>query len=242
LIYAAHASGNLDIWSSTADGKQQKQLTRDARGDLQPVVSADGRYIVFLSDRGGQSRIWRMDTDGTNPKQLSHKQGDSSANISPDGKWVIYASPNNGKWTLWKTPIEGGEPMQLIQHFTARPVISPDGKWIACYYYDETGSKAKVAVVPIDGGEPKVIEGMRPPEFNLFRWSPDSRSLTYIVTRQGASNLWSKPIDGGEPKQLTNFTTDQIFRFAWSRDGKFLACERGMVINDLVLIRSGKSE
>lgn len=242
LIYAAHASGNLDIWSNTADGKQQKQLTRDARADLQPMVSADGRFIVFLSDRGGQSRIWRMDSDGGNPKQLTNRQGDSSANISPDGNWVIYASPNNGKWTLWKTPIDGGEPVQLTQKLTNRPVVSPDGKWIACYYNDESDGKMKVAVLPIDGGEPKVIEGMAPPEFNLFRWSPDSRALTYIVTRQGVSNLWSKPIDGGEPKQITNFTTDQIFRFAWSRDGKRLACERGMIINDIVLIQSGKSE
>ncbi|HMY76850.1 MAG TPA: hypothetical protein PLQ88_33835, partial [Blastocatellia bacterium] len=84
--------------------------------------------------------------------------------------------------------------------------------------------------------------GMTPPEFNLFRWSPDGRALTYIVKRQGISNLWSKPIDGGEPKQLTNFTSDQIYRFAWSRDGKFLACERGMTINDVVMIRSGKTE
>lgn len=242
LVYAAHASGNLDIWSGTADGKQQKQLTRDARTDLQPVVSADGRYIVFLSDRGGKSTIWRMDADGGNPKQLTYGQGDSAANISPDGQWVIYSSMNNDKWTLWKMPIDGGEPVQLTQKMTSRPVVSPDGKWIACYYQDETDGKIKVALVPFDGGEPQVIEQMTPPEFNLFRWSPDGRALTYIVTRQGVSNLWKRPIDGGEPKQLTNFTTDKIFRFAWSRDGKQLACERGMVINDLVLIRSGKSE
>jgi TolB protein len=242
LIYAAHASGNLDVWSSTADGKQQKQLTRDPHGDLQPVVSSDGRYIIFLSDRGGRSTIWRMDADGSNPKQLTRGQGDSSPNVSPDGQWVIYASSMDNNWALWKTPVDGGEPIQLTQTPTSRPTVSLDGKWIACYFMDPADGKIKMAVMPIDGGEPKVIEGMMPPEFNLFRWSPDSRALTYIVTRQGVSNLWRKPIDGGEPKQLTNFTTDQIFRFAWSRDGKFLACERGMVINDLVLIRSGKSE
>ena len=183
-----------------------------------------------------------MDADGGNPKQLTNGLADSSPNVSPDSQWVIYTSIGNGKWTLWKTPIDGGRPIQLTQKFATRPVLSPDGKWIACLYQDESDGKTKIAVLPIDGGEPKVIEGMTPPVFNLFRWSPDGRALTYIVKRQGVSNLWSQPVDGGEPKQLTNFTSDQIFRFAWSRDGKFLACERGMTINDLILIRSGKSE
>lgn len=239
LVYAAHASGNLDIWSNSADGKQQKQLTRDPHGDLQPAVSPDGRYIVFLSDRGGKSAIWQMEADGANPKRLAEGQFPV---ISQDSQSVIYAFLTNGKWNLWKVPIEGGTPVQLSPKALTRPVISPDGKWIACYYQDEADGKIRMAVLPMEGGEPKVIEGMTPPEFNLFRWSPDGRALTYIVKRQGISNLWSKPIDGGEPKQLTNFTSDQIYRFAWSRDGKFLACERGMTINDVVMIRSGKTE
>jgi Tol biopolymer transport system component len=82
---------------------------------------------------------------------------------------------------------------------------------------------------------------MAHPEFLLVRWSPDSHALTYIVTRDGVSNIWSQSIDGGQPRQLTRFTSDQIFRFALSRDGKLLACERGQDINDIVLIGAGKS-
>lgn len=242
LVYASHASGNLDVWSSTIDSKQQRQLTRDVLTDVLPVASADGRYIVFVSDRGGYSTLWRMDTDGGNPKQLTRGRGDSSPSISPDSQWVVYSSLANGRWALWKVSLEGGEPVQLTEKQTSRPVISPDGKRIACYYQDENDGKTRVAVLPFAGGEPVVIDQMTLPEFGLFRWSPDGHDLTYIITRQGVSNLWSKPINGGEPKQLTDFTSDQIFRFAWSRDGEFLACERGLVINDVILIRNGKSE
>ncbi len=249
LIYPAHASGNLDVWSTTTDGKQQRQLTRDTQTDFMPVVAPDGRYIVFASERGGSSHIWRMDADGSNPTQLTRGRGDIFPSLSPDGQWVVYGSSTTGRAALWKVSIDGGEPVQLTEwRATAitRPAISPDGAFIACQYLDEKERKLKVAVVPFDAkelkpiGEPKLE--MPLPEFGLFRWSPNGRSLTYISTQNGASNIWSKPIDGGEARRLTNFTSDQIFRFAWSRDGKSLACERGIVINDAVLLHNVKAE
>jgi Tol biopolymer transport system component len=60
--------------------------------------------------------------------------------------------------------------------------------------------------------------------------------LTYTVTRGIVSNIWLQPVDGGQPRQLTDFKTDRIFSFDWSRDGKWLACSRGAIDNDVVLI------
>jgi Tol biopolymer transport system component len=242
LIYASHASGNLDLWMATADNQQPRQLTRETLTDMMPTVSADGRYVVFMSTRSGHSNIWRMNIDGSNPKQLTRGKGDSYPSLSPDGRWVVYSSWISGQQALWKTSIEGGEPTQLTQKLTMRPVVSPDGKWIACLYQDEKGNGNWGALLPFAGGEPRVIEEIPFSQYLLLRWSPDSRALTYIVTRDGVSNIWSQSIDGGQPRQLTNFTTDRIFRYAWSRDGKHLACERGQVINDIVLIGAGKSE
>lgn len=242
LLYGAHASGNLDVWSTTADGKQQRQLTRDTQADIMPVTTPDGRYIVFMSERAGSSHIWRMDADGGNPKQLTRGRADNSPSISPDGRWVVYASSTTSRSSLWKVSIDGGEAVQLTQKAATRPVISPDGKLIACLYQDEKDNRGKIGLLPFEGGDPKPIEKIAQPEFLLVRWSPDGKSLTYISSQNGVSNLWSKPIDGGEARRLTNFTSDQIFRFAWSRDGKSLACERGMVINDAVLIHSVKAE
>jgi TolB protein len=183
-----------------------------------------------------------MDIDGGNLKQLTRGAGDYYPTLSPDGQWVVYSSWTSGQPALWKAPIDGGEPTQISAKLAARPLVSPDGQWIACQYQAEPGSRIRIAVLPFAGGEPVIVEPMATPDFWIVRWSPDSRALTYIATRHGVSNLWSQPLDGGAAKQLTGFTTDQIFRFAWSRDGQYLACERGLVINDVVLLSSVKAE
>jgi acylaminoacyl-peptidase len=71
-----------------------------------------------------------------------------------------------------------------------------------------------------------------------MQWAPDSRTLTYIDTRRGASNIWSLPIDGGNAVQLTDFKDHFIPSFAWSLDGKQLAMARSMITNDVVLMRN----
>ncbi|HKQ80070.1 MAG TPA: winged helix-turn-helix domain-containing protein [Blastocatellia bacterium] len=242
LVYASQASGNVDIWITTTDGKQQKQLTRDTQNDVRPVVTPDGRYIIFASDRAGHRNIWRMEIDGGGLKKLTSGKFDNYPSLSPDSRWIVYMSLEGSGPMLWKVSIEGGEPERLSSELANRPLVSPDGKWISCFHRDENDGRSKVALIPFAGGKPTFIEGMEQPDFQIVSWSPDSRALNYIATRQGVSNIWSKPIDGGPARQLTKFTSDRIFRFAWSRDGKLLACERGVTIKDVVLISDGNPD
>jgi eukaryotic-like serine/threonine-protein kinase len=60
IIFASNESGTVDLWIMNADGNQRKQLTSNAGKNIGPVVSADGRYIVFTSTRSGTGAIWRM--------------------------------------------------------------------------------------------------------------------------------------------------------------------------------------
>jgi Tol biopolymer transport system component/DNA-binding winged helix-turn-helix (wHTH) protein len=238
LVYGSHASGNADIWSMDANGGDQKQLTYDVRREVDPVASSDGRYIVYTSEGSGTSYLWRMDIDGRNPRQLTHGKFDDLPSFSPDGRWVVYTSfDESGKLTLWKVSIDGGEPTQLTRQVSLYPAVSPDGKLIACQYRDEQTKRMVISIVPFTGGDPvKVFKEMPLPDYGILRWTPDGRALTYILTRDGISNIWLQPLDGGQPKQLTNFKEDQIFRLAWSRDGKYLAFDRGITIKDIILI------
>jgi eukaryotic-like serine/threonine-protein kinase len=239
LLYISNASGTPDIWLMDADGKNQKQLTSDAGVNVFPAASADGRYVVFDSNRGANPatfNIWRAGIDGSNPRQLTQGEGEYFPVISPDGKWVVYTPlSSGGKLSLWKVPIDGGDPVQINDRLSVKPVISQDGKWIAFQTSgDQPASGPKLGIVPFDGAQPLKLLDVK---FIQYRWSADSKAILYLDNKEGVSNVWSQAVDGGAPKQLTKFTADQIFSFDWSRDGKMMACSRGVVTTDVVLIK-----
>ena len=154
---------------------------------------------------------------------------------------MIYISPTDGRPALWKVPIDGGDPVPLVTTsfaFTA-PTVSPDGTLIAYADRNEAASSpVRIVVIPFDGGEP-VKQFDLPPSANLdipVHWTVDGRSLTYVDSREGVSNVWSQSLEGGAPKRITSFTADQIFTFDWSHDGKQLALWRGSPTRDVVLI------
>ena len=244
IIYASNANGNWDLWVMDADGGNRKQLTLNAGQNGYPSVSADGQYVVFVSNRTGTFHVWRMDMDGSNLKQMTKGGGEASPDCAPDGRWVVYVSRDQIKPTLWKIPLDGGTPVQLTDKFSGAPQISPDGKLVACIYFDEA-STARLALIPSEGGKPVKLFDIQPTavlpnslELGVIRWTTDGKAMTYVDTREGVSNIWRQPLDGGKPVQLTDFKSDRILSFDWSRDGKQLALGRGTKTNDVVLISS----
>lgn len=241
IVYFSRATGNADIWIMDRDGSHQKQLTVDAGINKEPSVTADGRYIVFVSNRTGNlSNIWRMDADGGHPKQLTNGTEDLEPYCSPDSKWVVYSNAGTAKTTLWKVSIDGGNPVQLTNNDSSSPVPSPDGKWIACRYGNEQNdSLDRIAVIPFEGGEPTKLFDLPP-----VRWTSDGRALTYVGKRGGVANIWSQSIDGGPARQLTDFKDNllEIWEYDWSHDGKQLACVRGVMVPTIVLISDSSKQ
>lgn len=52
---------NFDIWLMTADGSKKTQLTTNGSWDDSPCWDHAGKYIYFLSNRGGAWNIWRFE-------------------------------------------------------------------------------------------------------------------------------------------------------------------------------------
>lgn len=239
IVYTSLANGNPDIWSMTAQGTSNRQLTRQSGRNTFPIVAPQAGDIVFASDRAGATNLWRMDADGSNQERLTTGDFENWAWPSPDGRWIVYHSGNQGKRTIWRIPLTGGLAEQLTDYPSVCPVVSPDGRWISFYYRPETKAPWKLGIMPFNGGPlAKTFEIPNEVIFqSLVRWTPNGKSLALIRNQRGVSNIWTHPIDGSEPRQLTRFNSEQIFWFDWSRDGTRLAVSRGHISSDVVLIK-----
>ena len=243
IVYDSRMGGLWNLWIVNGDGTNNHQLTFNVRDNLNPSVTADNRYVVFASNRSGKTELWRMELDGGNPQQLTDTPGIVGApNCSPEGKWVVYHVVGEHKATLWKVSIEGGVPVQLTTEESGYPVVSPDGKLVACHYGEaRADAPIKLALVSMDGGPPvRMLDLPAVLKSPVYRWTPDGRGFIYIDSVNRVYNLWSQSLDGGPPKQLTDFSSDQIFRFDLTRDGKKIVLSRGREGSDVVLITNFK--
>jgi Tol biopolymer transport system component len=124
--------------------------------------------------------------------------------------------------------------------------VSPDEQ-LASVLYDDVRA-TKFALLSLTDG--RVIQKFDSPVAavatgGFFRttWTPDGAAFDFLDFRDGAWNIWRQPIAGGSPKQITDFDrSQQIFSFAWSRDGTRLACSRGTISTDAVLLTAIEEE
>jgi Tol biopolymer transport system component len=230
IVYATNAGGKWEIWKIEADGTGQKQLTQNCAGNDScslPMVSPDGRYIVFQARRGGIPYIWRMDADGANARQLTEDDG-LHPFFTPDGGLVIFIR-RTPLSTLWQIPIEGGKPEQFSKLVPAGPAsISPDGKQLAFSTFDKQPFQTCVAPVGADAPEKCFVISRSFP-----RWALDGKAFYYLDYDFTA--IWKQPLDG-ERELFLKFTGEQTNNFAFSPDGRRLVVARSKPTQDIVAL------
>ncbi len=104
------------------------------------------------------------------------------------------------------------------------PAVSSDGKWIVFVMsrLDLDGNKRRkdLWLVGIDGSGLKRLTSHEAGADGP-RWAPDGKSIYFLTSRSGSSQVFRLPIDGGEAEQVTSEPLD-VSAFVVSPDGKRL--------------------
>jgi TolB protein len=211
-------SGGGNIWLIDPDGRNLVNLTQSF-GNFEPDWSPDGRYIYFVSARGGNSEIYRMDADGRNPIRLTHHPNDDyHPSVSPDGKQLAFDRNHRGVYIM---NADGGDIRQLTD-FGARPDWSPDGRRIA---FEGRENRKDIYVIGIDGQN---LTNLTQDGLGNYApaWSLDGRQIAYGSWRdEEAGNfeeIYVMDADGENKKRLTRALGIDSFP-AWSPGGKQIA-------------------
>jgi Tol biopolymer transport system component len=135
IVYSSQSNDARDLWIMDRDGGNRRRLT-DGRSDTLPTASADGQSVFFMSMRSGQSNIWKVDLASGTIAQITDGDFDSSPSLAPDGTWLAFHSNRSGVRTVWRVSAAGGPAQQVTTTASSWPSISPDGKSIACSWFD----------------------------------------------------------------------------------------------------------
>jgi len=259
-------SDGQSLRTMNPDGGQQSTILNDSNSWIADMARCGDRYIVLAwAFHGGtnQVHIWRTNSDGSNPAQLTNGAFDRFPVCSPDGKWVYYYD-GTGPHYPKRVPLEGGKPEPVpasdvrgMYGFGAGEAISPDGKQLI-FNADvnsadnSPGAVSRLALVTLDPishdssapsspillrPDPRMATGGGTGFTNAMSYTPDGKSVAYIVRDQGVDNIFVQPLDGSPGHQITNFTSEHIAEFQWSLDGKTLAVARAQNTSDVVLLR-----
>ena len=199
----------------------------------------DGKHIVFQKFQGDDTQIWRVDANGSNPRAIVPTKTNAVPRCTMDGQQFAYREEDAGVFVV---SIDGGQPQKIPYPYASIDTTppSPDGKSVVYMWEDPNNpaAPAQISVVQIKGGAATHTFERAVGSSETPIWSPDGKSVDYLVTRNGITNIWRQPLSGGPAKQLTHFTSGFAVAFCWSNDGKTLAITRGTRTSDIVLLKT----
>ncbi len=177
------------------------RLTWDAPGPRGEGPGArffrDGTLVYHRVDTDQWPAYVRLDPVSGARATLARLVGTGPAAPTPDGRalivqrvnffplpWRIVGNSDAGWNDLFRYDLASGALRQLTRGQRAHePDVSPDGQWIACVLVG-TGTR-RLALVPISGGEPRVLMAGAPGLAYTPSFSPDGRFIAYSRYKPG---------------------------------------------------------
>ncbi len=117
----------------------------------------------------------------------------------------------------------------IRMHRVGEAQVSPDGKWVAYTVstpdLDANRNASNIWIVAARGGES--LQLTQNGHDTSPVWSPDGKTIAFLSSRSGQSQVYLLSMDGGEARPLTHLSTGADI-VKWSPDGKMIAFTSGV--------------
>jgi Tol biopolymer transport system component len=226
IFYSSFSPQDWDIYISRDSGKSLAKFTEHPSLDYDAVISPDGKWVVFTSERSGIPQLYvkpAVETGPAIPLLKSNSFQDQAA-FSPDGSQLAFVASHEGNAEIYLIPFlpdslqDISSAVNLTNHPGGdfRPSFSPDGKKLAF------SSDRDHAIVP----HPRFtfarqrtgdVYSMDSNGENLKRltnseswdgspvWSTDGTEIIFYSGRNGKNSIFHMNADGTGQNQLFEF-------------------------------------
>jgi len=237
-VDAENDKRHSDIWMVNWAGTENLQVTRGTESSSTPRWSPDGKYLSYLSARGGEdakSQIWLLDRRGGEPFAVTDvKGGITGYEWSPDGKRIAVVMENPDEPTPSDKDKDKDKDKKDKKEKVPKPIVitrmhfkqDTEG-------YLTSNSYGRIYLVDVETKKFEPLTTDKDFDESHPKWSPDGSRIAYISNHakdpdmSGTYDIFlvdAKP--NSQPQKL--LTTYQAHEeLHWSSDGKALTFYQG---------------
>ena len=176
-----------DVFVLALDGSRESTVVSHPGLDLMMGWSADGRHLLFASDRGGRPGLWALAMDGRQPAGepllIRPDVTPVSLGVTRSGALHVVVQTGIRDVRIADVDFEAGaflsEPKSVVSSFVGRnshPAWSPDGEALAYVSQRDSARRRVIVIRTISSGATRELEvPLR--YFGPPRWSPDGQSI-----------------------------------------------------------------
>lgn len=213
-----------DVYVVPAGGSRARRLTHDNLSIAGITWSADGRQIIFASNRGGLFALWRVSADGGTPVRLPVSNGNADMPVmSRDGNRLIYGTCTCqiDLFTLnLNAPAEAPRQLTAATRWDWRAQASPDGTRIA-FASDRSGA-TEIWAADRNGSHALRLTNFGGPYTGDPAWLPGGAALVFDTSAVGGNfDIYRIGANGGHPQRLTTNAAEDRFPHP-SADGRWI--------------------
>jgi len=178
--------------------------------------------IAFLSNRDGNTELYRMRADGSEQTRLTNTSADEGDFAwSPDGAHIVFISQRDGNAEIYVMNADGSNQLRLTTTpaFEDLPKWSPDGSKIM--FVSARDGQEAIYVMNADGSNQSRLTDT-PIALSRPDWSPDGSKIVFVSTRDTTDEIYVMNRDGSVQTRLTNTTLTKSWP-VWSPTGTKIA-------------------